>query len=495
MADWNCPKCAAVVFASKSLCFKCNTPNPDPSGKSSRNAQTSTSWGGGDAKALPSRLERSTAEYLRRLEIMIYNNQLGSEDEWESMLTTAFEEVKGQEYAVSGDVVGSRVIERLLGQAADHALPGLVVEHFLALLTIEQYWDVFGDKYGSHVAQTLFDLLRKLLTTGYEPKLSDEQREAAVQRIRELCADLQPKWLEVVEDIYASHVARALIKLLSGQPGDDKTNPAAAAAAAAAAASADAADAPTPHPELTPLVAQITDSLLESAGAAAPPKDLAAKLAGSGGDAETAGMMQLCRSSSSGPVLQLLLRVHPDAAVLAKKTLGWSRGSNGQGATEPPRSHPFRAAHMDPELARLLCRLPCVCVCVCACCSYLAAHGPSPPHVNGLLRDGAGSHLLETAITALSDEDYYSLYVGCFRGQLLELALASIANFVVQKLISAARQPAHIQLIAEELLSRSATANPHPSVISHTKSSRIVHVFEYFCFWLVCMAVLRGRTG
>ena len=219
--DWTCPACGAMVFASKPACFKCDTPNPDPSDVSSSRAKTTTSWGGGDAKALPSRLERSTAEYLRRLEIMMYNNALGSEDEWESMLTTAFEEVKGQEYAVCGDVVGSRVIERLLTQAADHSLPGLVVEHFLELLKLEQYWDVFGDKYGSHVAQTLFDLLRKLLTTGYEPRLSEEQRQDAVGRVKDLCEDLQPRWLEMVEDTYASHVARAIIKLLSGQSGDD----------------------------------------------------------------------------------------------------------------------------------------------------------------------------------------------------------------------------------------------------------------------------------
>ena len=29
--DWNCPRCRAVVFASKQNCFKCNTPNPNPS--------------------------------------------------------------------------------------------------------------------------------------------------------------------------------------------------------------------------------------------------------------------------------------------------------------------------------------------------------------------------------------------------------------------------------------------------------------------------------
>ena len=28
--DWNCPRCRAVVFASKANCFKCNTPNPNP---------------------------------------------------------------------------------------------------------------------------------------------------------------------------------------------------------------------------------------------------------------------------------------------------------------------------------------------------------------------------------------------------------------------------------------------------------------------------------
>ena len=28
--DWTCPSCGANCFASKSNCFRCNTPKPDP---------------------------------------------------------------------------------------------------------------------------------------------------------------------------------------------------------------------------------------------------------------------------------------------------------------------------------------------------------------------------------------------------------------------------------------------------------------------------------
>lgn len=47
---------------------------------------------------LPSRLDRSTAEYLRNLEKAMYNNAITSEEQWENMLTSAFEEIKGTEY-------------------------------------------------------------------------------------------------------------------------------------------------------------------------------------------------------------------------------------------------------------------------------------------------------------------------------------------------------------------------------------------------------------
>jgi len=30
--DWNCPGCNALVFASKSECFKCHTPKPAAGG-------------------------------------------------------------------------------------------------------------------------------------------------------------------------------------------------------------------------------------------------------------------------------------------------------------------------------------------------------------------------------------------------------------------------------------------------------------------------------
>eukprot|EP01047_Picozoa_sp_COSAG01_P096256 COSAG01_NODE_26792_length_703_cov_1.016556_1_plen_192_part_01 len=187
--DWTCPSCGASVFASKEEGFKCGTPNPDDNPEKREYVQAATAWSGGAAKVLPTRLERSTAEYLRRLEVMMYNNALSSEEEWRSMLSTAFEEVGGgTEYSVCGDVVGSRVIERLMSQAIEHGMPELVVEHYCALLTPERYWNIFGDKYGSHVAQTLFDLLRRVLAAQGERRLGDALRHRVVQRTLELAA-------------------------------------------------------------------------------------------------------------------------------------------------------------------------------------------------------------------------------------------------------------------------------------------------------------------
>jgi hypothetical protein len=137
------------------------------------------------------------------------------------MLSTAFEEVGGgTEYSVCGDVVGSRVIERLMSQAIEHGMPELVVEHYCALLTPERYWNIFGDKYGSHVAQTLFDLLRRVLAAQGERRLGDALRHRVVQRTLELAAAVRPQWLEMLADTYASHVGRALIKLLAGYAGE-----------------------------------------------------------------------------------------------------------------------------------------------------------------------------------------------------------------------------------------------------------------------------------
>merc|ERR1719343_164902 len=31
--DWDCPSCGAMVFASKSSCFKCGTPKPGGGGQ------------------------------------------------------------------------------------------------------------------------------------------------------------------------------------------------------------------------------------------------------------------------------------------------------------------------------------------------------------------------------------------------------------------------------------------------------------------------------
>ena len=81
----------------------------------------------------------------------------------------------------------------------------------------------------------------------------------------------------------------------------------------------------------------------------------------------------------------------------------------------------------------------------------MSASSECGEHIAALLTDSAGSHLLETAIGALSDEAYYELYVTFFRGQLVELALDPVANFVVQQLFKHARQPAHVASLVGEI--------------------------------------------
>ena len=336
---------------------------------------------------LPSRLDRSTAEYLRNLEKAMYNNAISTEEQWESMLTSAFDEIKGIEYETCGDVVGSRVVERLLRYSVDQQnghpfMPELVVQHFQELLRLDRYWDVFGDKYGSHVAQTLFELVGQLLKPDSE--LSNSLRTAMSDRLVEICDDLRGKWLELMGDCYASHVGRSLIQLLAGRTGDEELD-----------AEAEAAAALTRRPELLKEVPLVADAILGKAGAA-----------------ETAEVAQQVRDMGYGsysvPILQLLMRVHPDTDDVAKRSLGW------KGAT-------------------------------------VSAASECGEHITALLSDSAGSHLLETAIGALSDEAYYELYVTFFRGQLVELALEPVANFVVQQLFKHARQPAHVVSLVGEI--------------------------------------------
>ena len=319
---------------------------------------------------LPSRLDRSTAEYLRNLEKMMYNNAIETEDQWESMLNSAFEEVTGIEYETCGDVVGSRVVERLLRYSVDHSHPGLVVEHFQQLLKPERYWDVFVDKYGSHVAQTLLELAGKLLAPDSE--LSGGLRAALTERIVEICDDLRGKWLDLMQDCYASHVGRSLLQLLGGHGGTDE-----------------GAEPAAPLPELAAQVSVAAESIL-------------------GGETTPEQVRDMGYGSYSVPILQVLLRVHPDAPSLAKRVLGWD-GPSVDAASE---------------------------------CGQ---------HITTMLTDSAGSHLLETVIGALGDEDYYALYVSFFRGQMLKLALDPVGNFVVQQMLRKARQPAHVVGLVGEL--------------------------------------------
>jgi hypothetical protein len=63
----------------------------------------------------------------------MYNEAIETEDDWAGMLSSAFEEIKNQEYEVCGDVVGSRVVERLLTAAADHGQLALFSGYFEAV--------------------------------------------------------------------------------------------------------------------------------------------------------------------------------------------------------------------------------------------------------------------------------------------------------------------------------------------------------------------------
>ena len=268
---------------------------------------------------LPSRLDRSTAEYLRNLEKMMYNNAIETEDQWESMLNSAFEEVTGIEYETCGDVVGSRVVERLLRYSVDHSHPGLVVEHFQQLLKPERYWDVFVDKYGSHVAQTLLELAGKLLAPDSE--LSGGLRAALTERIVEICDDLRGKWLDLMQDCYASHVGRSLLQLLGGHGGADE-----------------GAEPAAPLPELAAQVPVAAEAIL-------------------GGETTPEQVRDMGYGSYSVPILQVLLRVHPDAPSLAKRVVGWD-GPSVDAASECgqhiTRSRYWQLSHELGE-AQVLC--------------------------------------------------------------------------------------------------------------------------------------------
>jgi hypothetical protein len=246
------------------------------------------------------------------------------------------------------------------------------------LLSLEQYWDVFGDKYGSHVAQTLLDVATRLLLS-CDSDAAAELLQRLVDRLLALSDDMgSTRWIGLMQDTYACHVGRSLLRLL---------------AVGEARADEDAKGASEQGQRLCAQLAGQVDAAAQSI------------LGGVAGPAQLRDMMN---GSYSVPVLQLLLELHPVPGVLAKRLLGWEG-------------------------------------------EQLPGDAESKAHLQSMLTDQAGSHLLEAVIAALPDGEYYTLFAGCFRGKLLELSQDKVANFVVQKLVGSAKRAPHVSLIAAEL--------------------------------------------
>lgn len=68
-----------------------------------------------------------------------------------------------------------------------------------------------------------------------------------------------------------------------------------------------------------------------------------------------------------------------------------------------------------------------------------------------LVRDRAGTHMLETILRMSSDEMYNNIYEDHFRTKLVKYCRHPIANFVLQSLFSNVRTPEQLEAFMSEL--------------------------------------------
>lgn len=164
------------------------------------------------------RLDPEVLGFLRRADQMLDHQHGGGDDDdaTADVVENVVAQVQGHELAAACHVFASQTLQRAITAAADAhlvalATPLLASRHALTALT---------DKYGSHViealvAQVLPSLQRS--SAGWE---AGEPSLAAllVGLVDALVADGATALLTAMKDRYATHVVRAALRVLSGEP-------------------------------------------------------------------------------------------------------------------------------------------------------------------------------------------------------------------------------------------------------------------------------------
>ncbi|KAJ3175941.1 Nucleolar protein 9 [Geranomyces variabilis] len=328
------------------------------------------------------------------------------EDAEEKTLFVAamFRELDGKEASVAADPDCSRVLEKMLRASNDFRL------RVFADRLNGQWAQLFRHQFASHVCQTVMYLAadvvdremkgESIIDVPEEEKQLIDTLPTMQKSILDVCEQLSEEWNQLIVDQYASHLVRALLTVLSGEPlsqneGDRRSK-----------------KSQKYNSEHKNTWKETQPVRRGPAGKRMVPATFATTLAAitTSVSAHINGpeLRSFALHPVANPVLQMLISFPETSASLQNTILGVE----------------------DANTAILT----------------------ADSFITDLLVHPVGSHLMERLLAAAPPHLFHQLYVTYFRTRLLELCAHPVANFVVQHLIVNTRNATQLEVLLDELL-------------------------------------------
>ncbi|KAJ1856843.1 Nucleolar protein 9 [Coemansia sp. RSA 1822] len=352
--------------------------------------------------------------YLKNCETMLDDPQFESAEDRIIFVNNVYAEMKGFELQLTTDHEGSRILEKLFRISSEYQ-----IRRFFSL-TREDTIRLVIHRFSSHTIQTLLLLSAVALERELHGETSDLAAGAEIEEdedevrtkmptfeelLLELVNKLTPQWAFLMANEYASHILRVLLLVLAGNPIEDQANPKNSIKSKRSAKYVEERNGePINHPSLS-IQRKIPDSLAEALDQLLKTTDTSIN------DLVARGFTT---SRVGSPVLQQML-------VLQSK----------KGMLEQPGSL------LDKCLLNLV--------------SDSSDNARRDSALKLMIDDVVGSHFLQKVMELASPKLLQTLFERYFCGRLSVLSLHPISNFVVQSLLSNAKNERQLKTMIAEI--------------------------------------------
>ncbi|KAJ2140510.1 Nucleolar protein 9 [Coemansia sp. RSA 564] len=351
--------------------------------------------------------------YLKNCETMLDDPKFESIEDRIIFVNNVYEEMKGFELQLTTDHEGSRILEKLFRISSEYQ-----IRRFFSLMR-EDTIRLVIHRFSSHTIQTLLLLSAVALEREAHGETSDLAAGAEIEGedevrtkmptfeelLLELVNTLTPQWAFLMANEYASHILRVLLLVLAGNPIEDQSNPKNSIKSKRSAKYVeDRNGEPINHPSLS-IQRKIPDSLTDALDQLLKTTDSSIN------DLVARGFTT---SRVGSPVLQQML-------VLQSK----------KGTLEQPGSL------LDKCLLNLV--------------SDPTENARRDSALKLMIDDIVGSHFLQKVMELASPKLLQTLFERYFCGRLSVLSMHPISNFVVQSLLSNAKNERQLKTMIAEI--------------------------------------------